>query len=473
MMKELCTDRDGNNILVCEPAVIQYLTQSGTPIPDEMKALLSEELADQLNAPHTLHTENDSMFLLIRMMLLDDYILSLIRSKQPSTHYGTRFVTDPLTGERRYFDDPDSHSKLLIAVPYEGTNTPKGLSVFDNTEVAAITTMRYYTSTETSFDIDPHLNFLITQLQHESIPQDLIEHYLPAPRGQVDHPAVRDLRNLCSLLDQDELRKAKERFYQTYMLRPDLNFRKFFAMAVVAAQVKADGACAKSDRYEQGSVNDIVVGCSGTVGDTSSYFTRQAPDPAIDGMMSIGIMARSNNLDIEWLSPPDPHQDYLKETIRTLLDHTRTDTRAIADIAGICKSKDGTPETVIQELWTQLKRRPDFASIQGIIYYGKDNVKRLYRGPGVLAVPCTTQMELAALKEKKYFSFYKQKNCRGSDVKQAHGIHCLVTMDENVSNSDAKQTILRLRGMMDPTSGQTSLLPQCLSMETLSKQDAF
>ena len=56
---------------------------------------------------------------------------------------------------------------------------------------------------------------------------------------------------------------------------------------------------------------------------------------------------------------------------------------------------------------------------------------------------------------KKYFSFYGQKNTRGSDIKQANGAHALVTMDQNVPNADAKQAVLRFRDLVQESSGQT------------------
>lgn len=454
MVLALCTTRAGKKIQQCPKGLIDYLTNPAQAINNETIAFLSPALAQALNDPQAEQTENDALFFLIRMVLQDEYILSLIRSKQPSTHYGIRFAIDPATRDRRYSYDPDSRSALLISVPYEGVNTPKGLSVFDNREVAAITTLRYYLSNETSFDIHPHLDFLIEQIKKDELPTELAHHYLPSAK-MTEHPIILSLRKMARMLDVSELKKAKAEFHQKYMQAPTKEFRKFFGMAVLATQIRSDEGCSKSDRYEQGSANDISLGCSGTVGDTSSYFTKQAPDPAADGMLSLEIMGRDNNSTIEWLEAPAPTDEYLPAIIKTLLDHTKPHTRAIADIAGICKSRDGTPETVIEELWRQLKTREQFSGVEGIIYYGKDNVKRLYRGHGD-PILCTTEMEVAALHEgKKYFSFYKQKNCRGSDIKQAHGAHCLVTMDENVSNSDAKQTILRFRNIVTQDSGQT------------------
>lgn len=450
----LLTDREGNRIKQCPEELITYLSDPTAAINDVVKSFLSESFALTIDEPSAHHTENDALLLLIRMVLLDDYILSLIRSKQPSTHFGIRFKIDPQSGERRYSYDPDTKSALLISVPYEGENNPKGLSVFDNREVAAITTFRYYLSQETNFEIYPHLDFLINQMDLQKIPLKLAARYLPSNR-KGEHQAMQDLMNITRILDKNELKKAKQKFYETYMRNPSTEFRKFFGMVVLATQIRSDEGCAKSDRYEQGSPKDISLGCSGTVGDTSSYFTKQAPDPAADGMLSLEIMGRKNNSTVELLSPPKPNKDYLQQILSTLLDHAKANTRAIADIAGMCKSRDGNPETVIAELWKQLKSRGAFYHIEGIIYYGKDNVKRLYR-EGHAPIVCTTEMEIAAIKENRaYFTFYKQKNCRGSDVKQANHTHFLVPIDENVSNSDAKQTLLRFRNIVAKDSDQS------------------
>ncbi len=468
LVTALCTDRNGDPIVNCHYELIKYLTQRNEKMNDPTKNLLSQALADHLNDPKAHHTENDSMLMLIRALLLDENILALAKSKQPSTHFGARFIERD--GERVYFADPDSESTLLIAVPYEGTNTPKGLSIFDNTEVAAITTMRYYRSPETLLSIKPHLDFLVKQVQRGAIPEHMSQHYLQGIKASNGSTVIEWLEQIAGMLDAEERRVAKEKFYKEFMANPSEDFRKFFAMAVVVTQIKSDEACAKSDRYEKGSCDNIEKGCSGTVGGTSSYFARQETDAAADGKLSIEIMGRSNNAVIQWLTSPTPGEDYLKAIIRTLLANSNENTRAIVDAAGMCKSRDGTPEAVVAELWNQLKADPKFAGIEGIVYYGRDNIKRLYRGGSQEAIPCTTAMELAALDEKKYFSFYGQKNTRGSDIKQANGAHSLVTLDENVSNSDAKQAVLRFRNLVNRDSNQTFSFAVMPSFEAILKE---
>ncbi len=333
-------------------------------------------------------------------------------------------------------------------MPYEGTDTPKGKSIFDNTEVASITTMRYYRSKETRFEMKPHLDFLIKQMSRDKVPQTLV-------KDLISDQALEDLRNMSKMLDPEELKIAKEKFYKKYMELPTHKFRDFFAITVVATQIRQDEACAKSDRYEKGSVDNIEKGCSGTVGGTSSYFRKQKEDAAADGKLSIEIMGRENNAEIKKVEPPEETKDYLEQIIATLLNAANENTRAIVDAAGMCKSQDGTPETIVVELWKQLQQSATIKGIEGIVYYGKDGVKRVYRGPDKDPIPCHTGLELAALEERKYFSFYGQKNTRGSDIKQANGAHSLVTLDENVSNSDAKQAILRFRNLVNRDSSQT------------------
>lgn len=411
-----------------------------------------EDIAGLQEALDALEPEQYASIFLLRATLLDPNIFDFIHSKQPNTHFGVRFKLRE--GKRIYSHDPESGSALLIAVPYEGTNTPKGLSTYDCSEVAALTTLRYYASNETLFE-EVHINFLMKQMQRGSIPS-ILEDIVAAVIDQNGQTFIERLRLLAGLIDAAEIEQGKVAFYQDFLKRPSPEVRAYFGRAVVATQVHTDEARANSNRYEMGTPEDQVRGCSGTVSSTSSYFEKAAIDPAADGMLSIAIMGRANNAPIHVLPKiPDPCDDYLTFILRALLAGAREDTRAIIDAAGLCKSRDGLPETIVERLWTFLMADPKFQGIEGIVYYGKDNVKRLYRGPAHPPIACTTAMELAAREEKKYFSFYGQKNTRGSDIKQANGAHALVTMDENVPNNDAKQAVLRFRDLVQESSGQT------------------
>jgi hypothetical protein len=418
--------------------LLDYLTDRTKRIAD-----VSKSESGQL-----LREGSDSPVFLVRAFLIDSYIWDLAKSKQPNTHFGVRFVESG--GQRRYFHDTESDSPLLIAVPYEGTNTPKGMSIFDNTEVAAIATMRYYASRETRFDSHPHITFLVQQAKkYNAIPADIVEGYNCSE-------VLDELNELASLLDARNLKQESEKFYKKHMENPTDEFRKFFGALVVATQIRTNEFCAKSDRYEKGSLDSIEKGCSGTVSGTSSYFVKQETDAAADGKISLEIMGRDNNSSVQILESPKPEEDYLKQVIKTLLGAANGKTRAIVDAAGICKSREGTPEAVVAELWKQLKEDDRFKNkIEGIVYYDQNGEKKLYRGPEKPAILCSTSMEELAAHDKKYFSFYGQKNTRGSDIKQANDTHALVTVDENNSNSDIKQAVLRFRNLVNSSSGQT------------------
>ena len=420
-----------------DPAIVNYVSRRELAL-DTIE--IYEDPQDRIN------------IFLIRAILLDPNIFAFVSNKQPSTHFGVRF--SEREGKRVYSQDPESGSALLIAVPYEGTNTPKGLSTFDNTEVAAIATLRYYASRETVFEKEPHLQFLITQTQKQAIPPFLetVVHNVVGAGGK---SFIERLKQIAELLDQAEIELAKQKFYEEFLSNPRDEVRFYFGRAVVATQVRTDEARANSNRYEMGSLKDQIKGCSGTVSSTSSYFTSPAIDPAADGKLSLEIMGRENNAPISILRPfPDDGTDYLGHVLDSLLEHAKVETRAIIDAAGICKSRDGNPETIVQVLWEKLQYHGQISGIEGIVYYGRDNIKRLYRGPYHPPIPCTTAMELASLPGKKYFSFYGQKNTRGSDIKQADGAHALVTMDENVPNNDAKQAVLRFRSLVQRSSDQ-------------------
>lgn len=425
---------------------------------------LVEYVTDSKKSPDDLDAASRAIFdgnpelqtgvLLTRAILLDPNMLAFIVSKEPNTHFGVRFQLRE--GKRTYYWDSLSKSPLLIAVPYEGTNTPKGMSVFDNTEVAAIATLRYYRSTETQLGIEPHLQFLMTQMRQGTIPPHLYEHVNEVTSASGQRFLDR-MKVLALLQDKDEIARAQEQFHKDFLETPARQVRLFLGMAIVAIQVRSDAGRATSDRLEVGSIHDVLRGCSGTMEGTSSYFVRTKFDPSSDGMMSLDIMGRPENARCYVLpTPRESGMGYLRETLQGLLRHSNPNTRAIIDAAGICKSPDGTPETVVEELWTLLKARGStFTGMKGIVYYGKDGIKRLYRGPGQVAIPCTTAMELAALGGREYFSYYGQGNTRGSDIKQADGAHAVVTLDENVSNSDAKQAVLRFRSLARRESGQS------------------
>ena len=442
------------------PQLLRYLKN---------RTLGFETVQEYLSTLGLTEQQMSSIFL-IRAFALESGMLMMARDKKPNTHFGVRFVER--AGKRHYFEDQESGSKLLIAVPYEGVNTPKGFSIYDNTEIAAITTIRYYLSEHTNFEQDPHLEFLLKQQE----------------RGAI-HFEDRDIQRQITLLERlDKINRAaeeakkdlKDQFYKDYMEVPSPWFRKFFGAVVVETQVRSDEGRANSNRYEMGSPEDINKGCSGTTGNQSSYYEVSSDDPAADAKISIEIMGRANNQEVVRLQRREgPGIDYLDETLNALLIGMRPETRALIDTAGICKSKEGTPESIVRELWNRLQVGIfQGEHIRGIIYYDRYNKKRLYTGGPGRGDLCTQEMEeeeirLAEQENRlpRYFTFYDQKHTRGSDVKQANGVHALVTADENNSNSDVKQAILRLRSLVSRNSGQTFSFAITPEMEKLIRSE--
>ena len=442
------------------PGLLKYLTDR------------KEDLGPIKGLLQGLSEEKRASVFLIRAFTIDGGMLNMIRDKKPNTHFGVRFREEG--GRRQYFEDRDSGSKLLIAVPYEGVNTPKGSSVYDNTEIAAITTIRYYLSDQTAFEQEPHLEFLLKQQKNRTVRSNIAETY-----GQ--QAMLKELDEI-NRSPEEFKSDLKERFYAKYMKEPDPNFRKYFGAAVVDTQIRSDAGRTNSNRYEMGSSEDVNKGCSGTTGNKSSYYENSLDDPAADAKISIEIMGRKNNQTVKRLERQEiVGVDYLDATLDTLLNGMEENTRALIDTAGICKSKEGTPESIVEKLWERLRaQNSPVDGIDGIVYYDRNNIKRVYAGPPGPGESCTQEMEKAAFAEaakgnekwkSKYFTFYDQKHTRGCDVKQADGIHALVTVDENVSNSDVKQAILRLRSLVNRDSNQIFSFAITEQMENLIRRE--
>ena len=86
-------------------------------------------------------------------------------------------------------------------------------------------------------------------------------------------------------------------------------------------------------------------------------------------MLSLAIMGRDNNAPIRVLPPIPEEGDYLDFILTAILDSAQPDTRAIIDAAGLCKSRDGLPETIVEKLWIHLLDSPQIEGIEGIRMY--------------------------------------------------------------------------------------------------------
>ncbi|MBN4066879.1 hypothetical protein JYU14_02225 [Simkania negevensis] len=448
--------------LVCDVLNdLHWSTADGVPGIDPANPLIAkllnkkeeipETVDDSIGNDHPYKEQLQAACFLLRSVLSDESMLSMVKEKQPNTQFGVRFAEQ--ANKRLYYFDSQSGSASLFAVPYAGTNTPKGDSVYDNTEVASFATLRYYLYPETLFEQYPHLDFLVEQTNKEKIPDIVRDMLQTSGKKEV----WKELQDIANMREKEEIRRAKECFFNKYMKDPSREFRKFFGAAVVATQVRYDAeGRISSNRYERGSPSDDVIGCSGTVGSTSSYFKKEFTDPAADGKMSLELMGRDENKEVKTLKSPDSDEDYLDEILTSLFDNANDNTRAITDVAGMCKSRKGTPEAVVEALWEKLQADSRFQeAIKGIVYYGKDNVKRLYCGSQESPIECTEKMELVAREGKKFFTFYDQKHTRASDIKQACESHALITLDINTTNNEAKQGILRFRDLVSRASQQS------------------
>ena len=78
-------------------------------------------------------------------------------------------------------------------------------------------------------------------------------------------------------------RNSERHQYFETLDKNSVAFRKMLARTIIQEQIKFDTGKANSNRYEQGTMQDVVIGFSGTAGDTSSHFKQNMLDPAADG----------------------------------------------------------------------------------------------------------------------------------------------------------------------------------------------
>ena len=100
----------------------------------------------------------------------------MVATKVANTDFGIWFEMNR-DGSKNYDFRSASQRKgeslnapLLIAVPYSAANTPKPQgSQFDNVEVVAIATLRYYQDPTTTIEDNPHLRFLIDAIREGEV----------------------------------------------------------------------------------------------------------------------------------------------------------------------------------------------------------------------------------------------------------------------------------------------------------------
>lgn len=438
-------------------------------IDDEDERIL--KYVTSLDVPQPISEQflkNSTSLYLIRAVLSDPVMLSIFTEKEPGTDFGVWFE-NASDGAKLYDYESLKSGKdtfgtpLLIAIPYAAANIPKPRgSRFDNPEVTAFTTLLYYLDPRTELNEVPHLEFLI-----ESFRQGIGETPFLAPSGEQIEPEFNtlfhEIKALAEIEDPIVRNAAREKYFAQLEGRiknkeiPATAFRKMLARTIIQEQIKFDAGKANSNRYEQGTNQDEVIGFSGTAGDTSSYFNTNLLDPAADGNMTLGIMGRANcqsTTSINTAQFTETGEDYTTNIIKQLALNFLPNTRALIDVGGLCKTSN---RSVAREIALQLKAKD--RTLKGIIFYDDvTNTKKLLTLDALnkeKIVDLTTEMMAESDRNGSYFTYYDQSHSRGADIKQMDKAHAVLTLNFTVTNNGYKQAIMRLRKIIDKTSGQS------------------
>lgn len=459
---ELITDIIGNTEDKSTTNLAKILLKAFA-IEDENQTIYDYVRSLQSKKPITVTEKNSTEVYLIRAILTDPIMLSIFTQKEPGTDFGVWFE-NAKDGSRIYdykalSQDNEEQTKtpLLIAIPYSAANTPKPQgSRFDNPEVTAITTLRYYLDSRTELHEVPHVQFLIDILR-----KGLDEVSFTEFSGKEFQAIFADLKRIAEI--EDVLVRTEEQkkyFTQLHSNQHTVSvFRKILARTIIQTQVSFDAGRANSNRYEQGTSKDVVLGFSGTAGDTSSHFKENLLDPAADGTMTLGIMARKEcqkTLSLDTSRFTRTGEDYTKDIIAQLAASfgENSNTRTLIDVGGLCKASN---RAVAEEIALQLQQQG--STLEGVIFYDDvSNMKKLLTFDAHNNVKI---MDLTAEKMKKsdeqgcYFTYFDQSHARGADIKQMNQAHALLTLNFAVSNNDYKQAIMRMRKIIDRSLGQS------------------
>ena len=417
----------------------------------------------KVKQPASVTASNSTSVYLMRAILSDPVMLNLITDKEPGTDFGVWFQKAP-DGSTVYDTEQRTESRkpLLIAVPYSAANTPKPQgSRFDNPEVAAITTFLYYLDPRTDIHQVPHLEFLI-----DSFRQGIGDKPFLDPTGQGIGPdfvtLLEDIKKLADIEDPIFRNAEREKYFAELdkgSVEKKTAFRKILARTIIQEQITSDAGKANSNRYEQGTTDDVVIGFSGTAGDTSSYFKTSQLDPGADGNLTLGLMGRQTcqatiGLDTTRLTEAD--EGYTSALIKQLAQSFSDNTRALIDAGGLCKLSN---QDVAKEIAMALKNQDKLRDLKGVIFYDDvTNMKKLL----VIGVDnqatildFTAEMMTDSDQNGHYFTYYDQSHSRGADIKQMDNAHAVLTLNFTVTNNDYKQAIMRMRKMIDKSLGQS------------------
>lgn len=403
-------------------------------------------------------SEPPKKLLLFRAFLSDDGMFSLLLDKEPNRDFGVWFQNNEF-GERCYdyratnpSMKPPLRSPLLLAIPYRAANEPKAQgSRFDNPEVTAMATLRYYMDSKTAIEEVPHLEFLL-----ESFREENLEEFFMRADGSLS-PLFAKIKKVAEIEDRVVRLEARASLFEEIQSSMP-EFRTYLSKVIVARQLSYDSGKANSNRYEQGHIDDELIGFSGTSGDTSSAFKVNFLDPAADGNMTLGIMGRKDCQKCHLVDVDATGQDastYTRELITEICTKFTSDTRVLIDVGGLCKASN--KEVAKSLLDIRVKNNPD---LKGVIFYDDitDTKKLMLLDPskveGYDVVDLSSTHEKKSNLEGPYLTYFDQSHSRGANIPQKDRAQAFLTMSLGVSNSDYKQGIMRMRKIIDKSLGQ-------------------
>lgn len=427
---------------------------------DERASIAKYILSLEEREPSSVTPANSTSVYLMRAILTDPKgMLTLFTEKEAGKDFGVWFQNGS-DGKKKYdFEalrtgtEAQAKNPLLITVPYSSANQPKPQgSRFDNPEVTAITTFLYYLNPNMELSAVPHFEFLIESFRSGSGEKPYLD-----PTGQHVEPefaeALEIIKKVAEIPETVSRNEKRDAYYAEIARMPA--FRRMLARTIIQDQIKFDAGKANSNRYEQGTTKDAVIGFSGTAGDTSSHFKENMLDPAADGNMTLGIMARAENqgthiIHSASLSEVDEH--YTTAMITQLAGTFDDNTRALIDVGGLCKVSN---REVAKEIASQLQKSPNpkLNELEGVIFYddvtnmkkvlvldafGKETIKDL-----------TPDLVTKSDREGTFFTYYDQSHSRGADIKQMNGAKAILTASLTLDNNDYKQAIMRMRKIID------------------------
>lgn len=448
----------GNGNTIRELA-IKLLKQFDLPTAEDVIAyIINTDVAE----PSSLSMLNSKPVYLIRAVLNDPNMMGLITKKEAGTDYGVWFDTSK-NGSKIYdhqkfkSSGENQEQPLLISVPYSAANTPKPMgSRFDNPEVTAITTILFYQDPRTEIQEDPHLQFVIDSFRNGQGSMAFNDINFEVEQSL---SALFDNIKFISEIEDPIIRnQAQKAFYNDHMQASANSallkaFRTILSRCIILEQVTFDAGKASSNRYEQGSASDTVIGFSGTTGDTSSYFKTNKVDAAADGNMTLGIMGRHNcqqTIDIDPSKLVSEGSQFTASLVKELSKSFTKNTRTFIDVGGLCKT---TNLDVAKSIALQLKTNPSFKNNKGIIFYdditNTKNVLSIDKKGNFQVNHLTDSQEEESNSKGNYFTYYDQAHSRGADIKQMDNAHAVLTFNHCVTNNDYKQAIMRMRKIIN------------------------